>query len=254
MSSWFSQFFGFRYFSSSVKIMAPEEHPPTPKKVLFFDIDNCLYPAKAGVHERMADMIHVYFEKHLSLSPQEAIDLHAKYYEKYGLAIGGLMRHHNIDPLHFNSEVDDALPLQDMIQPRVDLVRLLQDVDRSKVRLWLFTNAYVNHGRRVVKILGVDKMFEGITYCDYTTLPFVSKPQEEMFAKAMMEAGAHNMEDCYFVDDNYNNCNMAEKLGWNSAHLVEDGSPIPAQQASKHQISHLDDLRQAFPELFRQPV
>ncbi|KAF2965498.1 hypothetical protein GQX73_g8080 [Xylaria multiplex] len=231
--------------------MAPEEYPASPKKVFFFDIDNCLYPASAKVHHRMADLIHDYFEKHLNLSHEDAVDLHSRYYQNYGLAIGGLMRYHDVDPLHFNSEVDDALPLEDLIQPRIDLIRLLQDIDRSKVRLWLFTNAYVNHARRVVKILGVDKMFDGVTYCDYTTLPFVSKPQEEMYAKAMMEAGAHNMEDCYFVDDNYKNCNMAEKLGWNSAHLVEEGMPIPAEQASRHQIRHLEDLRQAFPHLFK---
>ncbi|KAI1177103.1 pyrimidine nucleotidase [Nemania sp. FL0916] len=231
--------------------MAPEEYPPSPKKVFFFDIDNCLYPASAKVHQRMADLIHDYFERNLNLSPEEAVALHSKYYQKYGLAIGGLMRHHDIDPLHFNSQVDDALPLDALIRPRIDLNRLLQDIDRSKVKLWLFTNAYVNHARRVVKILGVDKMFDGITYCDYTTLPFVSKPQEEMFAKAMMEAGAHNMEDCYFVDDNFGNCNMAEKIGWNSVHLVEDGVPVPAVQACNYQIKHLEELRTVFPQLFK---
>ncbi|KAI1128364.1 pyrimidine nucleotidase [Nemania abortiva] len=231
--------------------MAPEEYPASPKKVFFFDIDNCLYPASAKVHQRMADLIHDYFERNLNLSHEEAVALHMKYYQKYGLAIGGLMRHHDIDPLHFNSQVDDALPLDDLIHPRIEVIRLLQDIDRSNVKLWLFTNAYVNHGRRVVKLLGIDHMFDGITYCDYTTLPFVSKPQEEMFAKAMMEAGAHDMEDCYFVDDNFSNCSMAERLGWNSVHLVEEGVPVPAVQASKHQIKHLEELRRTFPQLFK---
>ncbi|KAJ2991950.1 hypothetical protein NUW58_g2333 [Xylaria curta] len=232
--------------------MAPEECPAAQKKVFFFDIDNCLYPASAKVHHRMADLIHDYFERHLNLSTEEAVALHRQYYQNYGLAIGGLMRHHEVDPLHFNSEVDDALPLDALINPRIEVTRLLQDIDRSKVKLWLFTNAYVNHARRVVKILGIDHMFDGITYCDYTTLPFVSKPQEEMFAKAMMEAGAHNMGDCYFVDDNYNNCSMAEKLGWNSVHLVEEDVPIPTEQASKHQIKHLEELRRTFPNLFKE--
>lgn len=53
------------------------------------------------------------------------------------------------------------------------------------------------------------------------------------------------------IDDNYNNCNMAEQLGWNSVHLVEDGTPIPAEQASKYQIEHLDELRRTFPKLFK---
>lgn len=38
-----------------------------------------------------------------------------------------------------------------------ELIELLEDVDTSKVKLWLFTNAYVNHARRVCKLLGVDR-------------------------------------------------------------------------------------------------
>ncbi|KAI1435479.1 pyrimidine 5'-nucleotidase [Xylaria sp. CBS 124048] len=201
----------------------------------------------------MADLIHQYFETYLDLSPQAAIDLHAKYYKTYGLAIGGLMRFHQVDPLHFNSKVDDALPLEDLIQPRPEIVRLLRDINRNEVKLWLFTNAYVNHAKRVVKILGIDDIFEGITYCDYTSLPFKSKPEKEMFNKAMEDAGVERMEDCYFVDDNYYNCRTAEEIGWNSAHLVEDGMPVPEKQASKHQIEHLEELRGTFPHLFKTP-
>src|SRR5262245_6743052 len=118
------------------------------------------------VHDRMAILIDEYFAKNLSLSWEEAVKLHKEYYQNYGLAIEGLVRHHQIDPLDYNSKVDDALALDDIITPNPELRRLLEDVDRSKVRMWLFTNAYVTHGKRVVRLLGIEDLFEGMTYCD----------------------------------------------------------------------------------------
>lgn len=223
----------------------------------------------------MARLIDEYFVKHLSLPWDEAVRLHKEYYQNYGLAIEGLVRHHQIDPLEYNAVVDDALPLEGIITPRPELKQLLEDIDRSKVKLWLFTNAYINHAKRVIKLLDVEKYFDGITYCDYSTIPFTCKPDPEMYAKAMREAGVEKYEDCYFVgksrlpslchnkleelivnlvhgiDDSYINCKKAQELGWTTAHLVEDGVRPPRTPASKYQIRHLEELRKCFPQFFK---
>lgn len=136
---------------------------------------------------------------HLSLSEEDALMLHQKYYSEYGLAIEGLTRHHKIDPLEFNREVDDALPLDDILKPDAALRDLLEDLDREKVKPWLLTNAYITHGKRVVRLLGVDDLFEGITYCDYSKPKLICKPSTEMWEKAEKEAGALGVENCYFV-------------------------------------------------------
>ena len=140
-----------------------------------------------------------FFVKHLSLEPQDAQMLHRKYYTEYGLAIEGLTRHHKIDPLEFNREVDDALPLDDILKPAPQLRKMLEDIDRSKVRLWLLTNAYVNHAKRVIKLLQVDDLFEGVTYCDYGKMPLICKPSQDMYEKAEIEAGVPSSAQCYFV-------------------------------------------------------
>lgn len=140
-----------------------------------------------------------YFITHLELSRAEAIELHGKYYTEYGLAISGLVLHHKVDPLEYNRKVDDALPLDTIITPDPKLRTFLEDVDKSKVKLWLFTNAYITHGKRIVKLLGVEDLFEGITYCDYAKVPLVCKPHEEMYEKAERESDAPSVEDCYFV-------------------------------------------------------
>lgn len=125
--------------------------------------------------------------------------LHQKYYKEYGLAIEGLTRHHKIDPLEFNREVDDALPLDQILKPDPKLRKLLEDIDTKNVRLWLLTNAYVNHAKRVVKLLQVDDLFEGITYCDYEKTPLICKPGQNMYDKAEADAGAPGADQCYFV-------------------------------------------------------
>jgi pyrimidine and pyridine-specific 5'-nucleotidase len=152
-----------------------------------------------NVHDHMSELIDKYFMKHLSLDRSEAFRLHQEYYKTYGLAIEGLVRHHEIDPLEYNKQVDDALPLEEIIFPDPELRKLLMDIDRTKVKLWLFTNAYVTHGRRVVKILGVEDVFDGMTYCDYGAERLLCKPSKQMYEKAMREADIKDWDHCYFV-------------------------------------------------------
>ncbi|KKK12567.1 hypothetical protein P175DRAFT_0494756 [Aspergillus ochraceoroseus IBT 24754] len=221
------------------------------KPVFFFDIDNCLYPRGSNIHDEMQKLIHQFFVRHLSLNADDAHLLHTKYYKEYGLAIEGLTRHHKIDPLEFNRQVDDALPLDQILKPDPKLRKLLEDIDRDKVKMWLLTNAYVTHANRVVKLLGVEDLFEGITYCDYGQTPLVCKPTQAMYEKAEKEAGAPSTEQCYFVDDSGLNCKHAADRGWQTVHLVEHGLPMPEAPVSQFLIRDLEELRTCFPHLFK---
>ena len=109
--------------------------------------------------------------------------------------------------MEFNTLVDDALPLDGVITPDPALKNLLEDMDKKKIKLWAFTNAYVTHAKRVLRLLGVEGLFEGVTYCDYGEWPFVCKPMGEMFEKAEREAGVTKEAgvegaQCFFVGMN----------------------------------------------------
>jgi len=230
--------------------VAPQQQQ---RKVFFFDIDNCLYPKSYRIHDMMGQLIDGYFEKNLSLSKEDAFNLHQRYYKDYGLAIEGLVRHHKVDPLEYNREVDDALPLDDVIKPNPELRQLLEDINRDEVKLWLFTNAYITHGQRVIRLLDLEDCFEGITYCDYGAGKLVCKPRREMYDKAMREAGATDVSQCYFVDDSALNAQAAKEYGWKAAHLVEPLTKSPEKPVADFQIGHLEELRQVFLELFKRP-
>ena len=220
------------------------------RPVFFFDIDNCLYPRSLRIQELMQELIDDYFTRHLSLPASDARALHARYYKDYGLAISGLVKHHTIDPLAYNREVDDALPLDDIIKPDPQLRKLLEDIDRSKVKLWLFTNAHITHARRVVRLLGVEDCFEGVTFCDYAAKVLLAKPHKEMFDKAEREAGAMSREECYFVDDSALNCRHASERGWTVVHKLEEEDSAPERRAGRYQIRHLEELKSIFPQIF----
>ena len=202
------------------------------------------------VDELMGKLIDKYFMTHLSMTQSEAYMLHQKYYREYGLAIEGMVRHHKVDPLEYNRLVDDALPLDDIIEPDPELRQLLLDMDKSKVKLWLFTNAHITHGKRVVTLLGVEDIFEGITYCDYTQQTLLCKPHKEMFDKAEAEAGVTSAQDCYFVDDSFINCKAAQSRGWKTIHKIEAEDAEPQHRASTYLIRNLQELRILFPQFF----
>lgn len=202
----------------------------------------------------MKVLIHRYFTNHLLLTPSDAHHLHEHYYRQYGLAIEGLVRHHKIDPLEYNTLVDDALPLQDILSPDPDLRRFFLSIDRSKVKLWLFTNAYSTHGKRVVKLLGVEDCFDGMTYCDYAEGDeLVCKPKETAYRRAMEEAGVRDGGRCYFVDDSRGNCEGAERFGWGKVVWKieeEDEMPEKGERPCRYVVRRLEELKELFPELF----
>ncbi|KAJ5107202.1 hypothetical protein N7456_003877 [Penicillium angulare] len=188
--------------------------------------------------------------KHLSLGHRDATSLQEKYYREYGLVLKGLVRNHGIDPMVYNHEVDDAIPLDLLLGQDRRLQDLLKRLDVGKVKPWLLTNAFINHADRVLKLLGVEEFFEGITYCDYGKAPIVCKPTQEMFKRAEQEAGVVIPGSCFLVDDSYQNCQSAHARGWNAIHLAEPGLAFPKDLASEYLISSIQELPIVLPQLF----
>jgi len=177
----------------------------------------------------------------LGLGHDEASDLHLRYYTQYGLALRGLVRHHDIDPLDFDRKCDGSLPLEEMIAFDPKLRRLLEDIDRSKASVWALTNAYKTHAERVLKILKLDDLIDGLVYCDYTQKDFICKPEPEFYRMAMKLAKRTDPSKCYFVDDNRKNVDAAKAEGWeHSIHFCETG--LEAMEGGR--IKEIDDARE----------
>ncbi|PFH52803.1 hypothetical protein AMATHDRAFT_73928 [Amanita thiersii Skay4041] len=231
--------------------------------VVWFDIDNTLYPSSSRISQAMSDRIHAYFVN-LGLSHEEATALHIQYYTQYGLALRGLIRHHDIDPLDFDRQCDGSLPLEDMIKFDPKLVKLFEDIDRTKARVWALTNAYKPHAQRVLRILQLDGLIDGLLYCNYQVKDFICKPEAEFYNLAIQQVGITDRSKCYFVDDSFRNVQAAHALGWGKCvHFCEKGHDLTVNgnlvnglengemDSPIQRISSLEELRDIWPEIFK---
>ncbi|KAH3672070.1 hypothetical protein WICMUC_004471 [Wickerhamomyces mucosus] len=222
--------------------------------VFFFDIDNCLYKRSSGIHDLMQISINDYVRTTLNLSKDDAQQLQSKYYHQYGLAIQGLVKFHKINAIEYNEKVDDSLPLQDILYPDPELRQLLINLRLTgKVsRLWLFTNAYKNHALRVIRLLGIADLFDGLTYCDYEQPDeILCKPNPEFFQTALKQAGCSNFENCLFVDDSSANVLTAKNLKFkNIVHFIERDQDLGTTPHGVELIRNILDLPKILPEIF----
>jgi len=186
-----------------------------------------------------------------------------QYYTQYGLALAGLVRHHQIDPLDFDRKCDGSLPLEDMIKPNPAIRTLLQDINRSKVRVWALTNANKPHAERVLRILNLQDLIEDIVFCDYSQPDLVAKPSPEFYHRALQRAGINDPTKCFFVDDSRANVEAAKALGWNKTvyfcelglEHAEGGKVKEISRATDDGIVTIHDLEQlrvVWHEIFKQ--
>ncbi|TRM67724.1 pyrimidine 5-nucleotidase [Schizophyllum amplum] len=236
------------------------------RPMVWFDIDNTLYSASTKISQEMGKRIHAYFVT-LDLAEDEATSLHHRYYSEYGLALRGLVRHHDVDPLDFDRKCDGSLPLEEIIKPNPALRKLFEDIDRSKYRVWALTNAYKPHAERVLRLLSLEDQIDGLVYCDYAQRDFSCKPEADYYHQALTKAGVTDPSKCYFVDDSLKNVKAAHALGWGKlAHFSENGLEVveggQMKRLPTHElgakteegidiISDLQQLRIVWAEIFK---
>jgi len=212
-----------------------------PYSTLFFDLDDTLYPKTNGlwgaIRERMAE----YMRDRLGFPPEIIPELRRNYFETYGTTLRGLQIHHHVDPLQYLAYVHD-LPLQKYIAPDPELRDLLSSLSSSK---WIFTNADVDHARRVLAVLDLNGCFDGII--DVRALDFLCKPQPDAYRKALFLAGESDPGNCVLLDDSPRNLAPAKEMGFTTV-LV--GS-LEAHPAADLVIASVTDLPHAFPELWK---
>jgi len=155
-----------------------------------------------------------------------------------------------------------------MIKYDPSIRKLLEDIDKSKARVWALTNAYRLHAERVLKILKLDDLIDGLVFCDYRIKDFVCKPEPKFYQMAMKQANVNDPSKCYFVDDNRGNVDAAVAQGWaKCVHFCERG--LEAMEGGKMKqigderveeaaennvvdITTLEELRDVWPEIFKQ--
>ena len=122
-----------------------------------FDLDNCLYPASAGLFDLIDERMGAYIQRLLDCGPAEARRVQKDHFHAHGTTLAGLMKAHDVDPHDFLADVHDV-PL-DCIAPDARLDRALGQLPGRK---FVFTNGDAPYARRVLDALGIGAHFDDL--------------------------------------------------------------------------------------------
>jgi putative hydrolase of the HAD superfamily len=217
----------------------PQTEAPAGWRVVFFDLDDTLYPPSCGVWRAIGERIQAFLMDRLHVTYEEAKQIRRTYFEKYGTTLNGLWHNHSVDPADYLAFVHD-LPLEDMIRPDPDLRSMLQALPQKRI---VFTNANRQHAERVLACLGVSPEIDQIV--DLFALEMVNKPEAVAYERALQLVGETDPRGCVLADDLVRNLIPARVMGMTTV-LV---SPDPQNGAVDLRIDRITDLTQAVPRL-----
>lgn len=207
---------------------------------LFFDLDATLYSPASGLWKLIKDRIAAYVVKCTGLPQKEAQLLREEYLERYGTTLAGLQRHYQVDVRAYLNYVHDV-PLKEYITPSPSLRKMLKSLPQEK---WIFTNSDRPHVERVLKILGIEDLFQGVA--EVYALAFNIKPTPEAYTRTLAMAGDPDPEKCVFFDDRIDNLLAAKKMGFYAVWVHENS----ANSQVDLQIKDLLALPEKMPQLW----
>jgi putative hydrolase of the HAD superfamily len=207
---------------------------------LFFDLDDTLYINSNGLWDAIRGRMSEYMDVKLHIPVEIIPELRHRYFTTYGTTLRGLQRHHGVDADDYLKFVHD-LPLEKYLKPDKALKDLLASLPQRK---FIFTNADIDHARRVLAVLGIKDCMDGIV--DLRAMDFYCKPEIEAYQKALAIASVEDARQCVYFDDIPANLGPAREMG---LYTVLVGHSDTDGLADKS-ISKISDLRLKFPELW----
>ncbi len=174
---------------------------------IFFDLDDTLYPASTGMWEAIGERINQFMIRHVGIQSDDVAALRDRLWREYGTTLRGLQNLYHIDAEQYLAYVHDV-PLADYITPDPQLPAALASLPQRKI---IFTNADVNHARRVLSLLNIEDAFADIF--DVLSFAPYCKPYPQAFQATLTRLG-EQAKRCVLVDDQPVNLRTAHEMGF----------------------------------------
>ncbi len=189
--------------------------------VWIFDLDNTLHNATPHIFPHINRSMTAYLQKHLQLDEQAANALRVDYWQRYGATLSGMLRHHATDPDHFLWHTHQFPELTKMVVHEPQLRQVLLRLPGKKL---VFSNAPQHYACDVLKLLGVDDLFDDLFAIEHTR--YRPKPQIAGFVR-LLRKHRLNPAQCVMVEDSAENLQTAKRLGMKTV-WVSASSRMPA--------------------------
>ena len=183
------------------------------RRVWVFDLDDTLHDASSHIFPVMNRAMTQYMMDELSLDEPAAFQLRQHYWRIYGATLKGLTRHHNVDPHHFLHETHAFMDLPNMVVQTKGLKHLIKRLSGRKV---VFTNAPMAYALRVLKLLGIEDVFEHIFSVESSQ--FHPKPSARGFAEMLKTIHAE-ARDCVMLEDTLSALMTAKRMGMKTVYV-----------------------------------
>lgn len=174
--------------------------------VAIFDLDNTLYAPERELFSLIDVRINRYMCEVVGIPAGDVDGLRRAYWKDYGVTLGGLMRHYQVDPEDYLEYVHDVA-VHERLSPDMELRAALADLPAVKV---VFTNGSRSHAERVLSALGLADQFSAIfdiRVADYRPKPYAD-PYREVLRRLKTQGSR-----CVMVEDNLPNLQTAKDFG-----------------------------------------
>jgi len=186
-------------------------------KLILFDVDDTLYPKGAGPFNLVTGKIDEYVMSWCNLDLEETRALRKRYIDTYGSTLGGLMRHHGVDPDDYLQKVHDV-PVEDLLHKDERLKKVISGIRHDMV---VFSNGSVDYVRRVLRSLDVIDLLGELFTIEF--MDYIPKPRVYPYRK-LLELYGVRPQDCVFVDDRLPNILTARDMGMKAVLVGADTS------------------------------
>jgi putative hydrolase of the HAD superfamily len=187
--------------------------PPAPprQRVWLFDLDDTLHDAAHASMPGLAESFGVYIMRELGLSQAESDALRRRYWQRYGATLLGLVKHHAVSAAHFLHHTHLLPGLEAAIRcHRPDLAALR----RLRGRKYILTNAPRAYAERVLGVLGIARLFDGVITIEDMRMfgELRPKPDARMFRRVLARLRVPAAR-CVLIEDTLQHQRAARRVG-----------------------------------------
>lgn len=179
--------------------------------VWLFDLDDTLHDASSASMGELHVSMGRYIEDHLGLSKPESDALRRRYWLHYGATLLGLVKHHGVKPAHFLHHTHLLPGLESRVRGHGPDIAALQ---RLRGRKYILTNAPQVYAQRVLGVLGIAHLFDGVLSIEDMHMFGDLRPKPDARMLRWVAARLHvHPSRCVLVEDTLVHQKAARRVG-----------------------------------------